>query len=213
MKIKYIILGLVILLIILFLVQKKEHITQSSSTKNLSTEAIQNIANIYADTKNTATFNNINITAWKGMITMWSGDVTKIPKGWALCDGKNDRPDLRGRFILGYGKGDDLSDRKMGEKGGEETHILDVTEMPSHTHFLFVNKEGGTGTSDTLYPTVNVPNTYVYGTSNSESNTNRYKLNAGSTTPADAGISGYQGDSQPHNNMPPYYVLAYIIKT
>jgi len=35
----------------------------------------------------------------KGAIIMWSG--TDIPAGWALCDGKDDRPDLRGRFILG----------------------------------------------------------------------------------------------------------------
>jgi hypothetical protein len=30
---------------------------------------------------------------------MWSD--TDIPKGYVLCDGSNDTPDLRGRFILG----------------------------------------------------------------------------------------------------------------
>jgi microcystin-dependent protein len=41
-----------------------------------------------------------------GGIIMWSGKISNIPDGWALCDGKkhNGRqtPDLRGRFIVGY---------------------------------------------------------------------------------------------------------------
>ena len=32
---------------------------------------------------------------------MWSGAINTIPDGWALCDGQNSTPDLRGRFILG----------------------------------------------------------------------------------------------------------------
>ena len=36
-----------------------------------------------------------------GTILIYSGDVDKIPKGWALCDGNNDTPDLRNRFIIG----------------------------------------------------------------------------------------------------------------
>lgn len=36
-----------------------------------------------------------------GVILMWSGNSTNIPDGWALCDGKNGTPDLRGRFIIG----------------------------------------------------------------------------------------------------------------
>lgn len=35
----------------------------------------------------------------KGAIIMWNG--SNIPNGWALCDGKNETPDLRGRFIIG----------------------------------------------------------------------------------------------------------------
>ncbi len=36
-----------------------------------------------------------------GGIIMWSGLEADIPKGWALCDGANGTPDLRGRFVLG----------------------------------------------------------------------------------------------------------------
>src|SRR5262249_23951377 len=35
-----------------------------------------------------------------GSIIMWSG--TSAPTGWALCDGGGGRPDLRGKFIVGY---------------------------------------------------------------------------------------------------------------
>lgn len=33
-----------------------------------------------------------------GGIIIWSGSA--VPDGWALCDGTNGTPDLRGRFVL-----------------------------------------------------------------------------------------------------------------
>ena len=38
----------------------------------------------------------------RGVIVAWSGKTNNIPAGWALCDGGNGRPDLRGRFIVGW---------------------------------------------------------------------------------------------------------------
>lgn len=65
---------LIIIIIIIFINNKSEHAGSTPpatpNVPNLSAEAIQNIAKIYADTNNTATFNNINIT---GKIT---GNVT-----------------------------------------------------------------------------------------------------------------------------------------
>ena len=49
-----------------------------------------------------------------GVIVMWSGVVALIPLGWALCDGTNGTPDLRGRFILGA--------TVAGTTGGGATH-------------------------------------------------------------------------------------------
>ena len=43
----------------------------------------------------------------KGVILMWSGEVDQIPAGWVLCDGSNGTPDLRSRFIVGAGSGED----------------------------------------------------------------------------------------------------------
>ena len=43
-----------------------------------------------------------------GMIIMWSGKRHSIPKGWVICDGNGGTPDLRAKFIIGAGKGDDF---------------------------------------------------------------------------------------------------------
>jgi hypothetical protein len=37
----------------------------------------------------------------KGMIMMWHGDGVPVPNGWVICDGNNNTPDLRGRFVMG----------------------------------------------------------------------------------------------------------------
>ena len=48
-------------------------------------------------------FTDIHNRLKKGIIVMWSGADTDVPAGWVLCDGTNNTPDLRGRFILGSG--------------------------------------------------------------------------------------------------------------
>ena len=64
-----------------------------------------------------------------GIITMWSGSITDIPLGWALCDGSNGTPDLRDRFIVGAG-----GDYNVGNTGGANSVTLTVAQMPSHSH-------------------------------------------------------------------------------
>jgi hypothetical protein len=39
----------------------------------------------------------------RGAIVMWAGLLTQIPGGWLLCDGTNNTPDLRDRFVVGAG--------------------------------------------------------------------------------------------------------------
>src|SRR5262249_38638425 len=43
-------------------------------------------------------------------------------------------PDMRGRAFIGVGTGSGLSTYAMGDTGGEESHTLTTTEMPSHSH-------------------------------------------------------------------------------
>ena len=64
-----------------------------------------------------------------GMIIMWGGLVSAIPAGWALCDGTNGTPDLRGQFIIGAGGA-----YNTGDAGGNSTLNLTTAMLPAHTH-------------------------------------------------------------------------------
>ena len=59
-----------------------------------------------------------------GTIALWSGAVSAIPAGWALCDGGSGTPDLRGRFVVGAG-----GDYAVGDTGGAATE-----ELASYNH-------------------------------------------------------------------------------
>lgn len=118
-----------------------------------------------------------------GFIGMWSG--AEVPNGWALCNGENGTPDLRGRFVLG-----ESDDHAIGETGGSEEVTLTVEQMPSHSHTLDIGK-GGTSGGNYNYPPA---------------------LGSNVALTAVNGAIGSTGSSKPHPNMPPYYVLAYIMK-
>lgn len=66
-----------------------------------------------------------------GVIVMWSGPISNIPKGWVLCDGTNGTPDLRDRFVVGA---------RQDEGGIAKTNITGSLtqsgdgQIPSHTH-------------------------------------------------------------------------------
>ncbi len=131
----------------------------------------------------------------KGIIVMWNGDETNVPQGWALCDGtSNGTPDLRGRFVLGLNPNrkpsSKTSQNKQGDEGGEEQHTLTIKEMPSHTHNI------RTGTNSGSTPEGRV-------TQWNQRDDRGYRGD---------GIIESTGGSEAHNNMPPYYVLAYIMK-
>jgi len=49
--------------------------------------------------------------------------------GWALCNGDNGTPDLSNRFILGVGSLHDIN-----TEGGEKSVVLNVSQIPSHSH-------------------------------------------------------------------------------
>jgi hypothetical protein len=122
----------------------------------------------------------------RGMITVWNKNVA--PSGWAFCDGTQGTPDLRGRFILGQGQGPNLTNRSLGDISGSETMQLTITELPPHSHqytALSGDWQGGKGGTGTL-------------------------IDAYDSIIREAGES--KGNGKSFDKMPPFYVLAYIMK-
>ena len=140
----------------------------------------------------------------KYMVIAWANSEG-IPEGWAVCDGKNGTPDLRGRFVLGAGEGENLTKRKLNETSGAETHTLTVDEMPSHGHDIYRSNWmlGDFAANYRFYAIKTSDNAIAHGGTASY-----HKAD-------DIGQVHYikhTGGGQPHNNMPPFYVLIYIMK-
>lgn len=140
-----------------------------------------------------------------GGIIMWSGTIANIPTGWALCDGTNSTPDLRNRFIVGAhsGAGSGTSatagpgfsadtgalsaNYTPGNTGGSTAHQLTIAELASHNHSVTVP---ASGKFDVQGNDLDVPT-----------------ANNGTYTTSSAGSDKY------HENRPPYYALAFIMRT
>jgi len=89
-----------------------------------------------------------------GMIIAWSGSVANIPSGFVLCDGNNNTPDLRDRFIIGAG-----NNYAVDATGGSKDAVL-VSHF--HTTENFVGRSNyaeprnfGVGTDGNLNNTGN----------------------------------------------------------
>ena len=149
-----------------------------------------------------------------GSVEAYAG--SSVPPGWLPCDGSlvsraiyyhlyqiigntygsgdcnNFRlPDLRSRNIVGASFNSGLSNRSIGQVGGEEMHQITVDEMPAHTHTQIA--QDGVQWTDTYAA-----------------------ISTGSHTSADEPIkvvnTGSTGGNQALNVMDPFLVLNYIIK-
>jgi microcystin-dependent protein len=141
-----------------------------------------------------------------GMIIIWSGSIGSIPSGWVLCDGTNATPDLRNRFVVAAG-----STYAVNATGGSADSII-VTH--NHTATSTVTDAGHdhdaiTQTSGSSSPGLQFTNSFS-GSVNTTSTQMIQTATTGitvATTTANAGVSGTNA------NLPPYYALAYIMKT
>lgn len=126
---------------------------------------------------------------------------------WCLCDGTTTNglpvPDLRGLFIRG------ASDSEpAGSTGGSETHshslsgtvgdtTLTVEQLASHEHAYmgspYTQRRNGSTDADAAYK----PSSQITGTT-------------GGSQPHTHSLSGASGSA---NSLPPYYALAYIMRT
>lgn len=141
----------------------------------------------------------------RGLIAMWNG--TQVPNGWALCNGQIvddlQTPDLSGKFVVGWQSGNE-DYNLIGNTGGQEKVTLATQEIPSHVHNFadayFIEAHSDlVGANGTQWIGNNLSG------SNKTDRDNSYVCLWDHDTRA-------TGGSQPHENRPPYYVLAYIIK-
>jgi microcystin-dependent protein len=56
-----------------------------------------------------------------------------VPPGWAVCDGTNGTPDMRGRVPVGAGTGGGATYTE-GSVGGAINTVLTVPQLPAHSH-------------------------------------------------------------------------------
>jgi microcystin-dependent protein len=161
-----------------------------------------------------------------GEVRLFCGNFA--PRGWAYCDGQlmpisqntalfsllgttyggDGRvtfalPDLRGSVPLQQGQGPGLSQRFLGEQGGEQTVTLGQSEMPAHTHS--VQAVAGAGSS-------NSPAGGLFAQAHSGRVPDRiYATGVAPDVSMSPQAIGVSGGSQPHNNMPPYLCVSFII--
>jgi microcystin-dependent protein len=127
-----------------------------------------------------------------GGIIGYHGAVANIPTGWFICDGNNGTPNLVGRFIIGTAT-DSGGTYDVGDTGGAADVTLTGAQsgVPAHTHTVTasLNGAGGAGTN---------PQTHT-----SQSTASSFTTNANAAANA----------AEAHTNLPPYYALAYIMKS
>jgi microcystin-dependent protein len=137
-----------------------------------------------------------------GCILIWSGSVGSVPAGYYLCDGTNGTPDLRNSFVLGAGNA-----YTVGQTGGSTDAIVvshthtatSVVSDPGHLH-TFTNYSSSSG----------VATTPIFANSNT---TYTESTNTAVTGITVATTNATTGTSGTNANMPPYYALAYIMKS
>ena len=145
------------------------------------------------------------------------------PKGWALCNGQlmpiNQNqalfsllgttfggdgrvnfalPDFRGRAPIHVGSG-----HTLGERGGETSHTLNQSEVPTHTHGVVVSEAQGNAVN---------PNFGGAGRLLAKDPGNAYAPPAAAPKAALVADSVTTvGGSQAHENMQPFLTLSFCI--
>ena len=150
------------------------------------------------------------------------------PTGWAFCngqilpisqntalfsllgttyggDGKSTfaLPNLQGCAPLHFGQGNGLSNYSLGQTGGESMVTLAPSQMPQHTHTATANA----GNGDVNNPVGNAWAKPHLG----KTPVNIYNSSVGAGVAMSGQALAAAGGSQPHNNMPPYLTLNFVI--
>jgi len=168
-----------------------------------------------------------------GEVRIFAGNFA--PRNWAFCQGQllaisqntalfsilgtiyggDGRttfalPDLRGRTAIGQGTGPGLTPRREGQRFGSESNVLNILQLPSHSHTTSANivaapGDGATGIADgnSLAHQArgnSVPLIYNDATPTIDMNAAGVEVTVGTT-----------GNNQSMENRPPYLPVYYVI--
>ena len=141
----------------------------------------------------------LNNSVPAGGIILWSGSTAAVPTGFLLCDGTSGTPDLRNRFIVGAG-GSYAVDAVGGSKDSVVvTHTHTVNDS-GHNHTTPLPTQWAVGGSGLV--------TFSSGAADGASGFSGVSdTKTTGVTLTSSGVSGTDA------NLPPYYALAYIMKT
>lgn len=154
---------------------------------------------------------------------------TFAPNGWADCNGQLQAisqntalfsllgttyggngqttfalPDLRGRVPVHTGQGPSLGNRVQGEIGGLEQVSLTTAQLPSHIHPATANVPVTNAVANQTQPDGHRLATANDGESN-------YSDGAAKGNVEAAVSIGSAGGGQPHENMPPFLTIRFLI--
>lgn len=161
--------------------------------------------------------------------TTYSDLFTAIGTAYGSGDGSTtfNVPNLKGKVPVGRDSSQTEFDT-LGETGGAKTHTLTTDELPSHSHSMaHTHTFSGTTSSDGAHAH-NTWNLYTVaggggaimtgapadgrGNATDVQGTHSHTY-SGTTSASSASTTGAAGTGAAHNNLQPYVVLNYIIKT
>ena len=170
--------------------------TKAEAETRLATKA--DVAETYTKSEVDALINAFDGIP-EGLILMWSGSTESVPSGWALCDGTNNTPDLRNRFVVGAG-----SSYAVNATGGSANAVVvshnhsassNVSD-PGHVHSIPSGGETARGV-------------YAESSTQNQGPINTNGALTGITVSTSVNSAGVAGTNK---NLPPYFALAYIMK-
>ncbi len=168
---------------------------------------------------------NIMATPFVGEIRMFAGNFA--PRGNSFCNGQLlpiaqntalfsilgttyggngttnfGLPNLQGRAPMHFGQGPGLSLRSLGETGGQQNVTLTGNQIASHQHLAMADTGSGTTPS---------PSGATWATVSSGRGSAPLYVPAPPNVTMNPNALGQTGGNQPHNNMPPYLAITFII--
>ena len=193
-----------------------DHVELTQAEYDLLSMTEKNNGTVYFISDGEPDYTIINDSVPIGAIQAYGGSTA--PYGWLICDGSAvsrvtyselftaigthygsgdgsttfNLPDLRGRVAIGAS-----SSHALASTGGEETHTLSVSEMPSHNHLEYYTWSGASNVGG---------NWKVNMTSTANGGSGTWTHSSGLTDVS------YTGGGGAHNNMQPYIATSYIIK-